>query len=73
MDEEEMLKSEKLEKTLSPHPLSFMRFQALCIFLIVWGVVAGWLINFSEYKGLFSGNEWFPVLVWGLVLLVLHH
>ena len=70
MDEEEMLKSEKLEKTLSPHPLSFMRYQSLCIFLIVWGVVAGWLINFSDYKGLFSGNEWFPVLMWGLVLLV---
>jgi len=71
MNEENLLKNEKIEKILSPHPLSFMKFQSLCIFLIVWGLIAGWLFNFSsEFKDLFSGNEWLPILVWGLVLLV---
>lgn len=69
VDQDELLENEQIEKILSPHPLSFMRLQSLCIFLIVWGVIVGWLVNFSEYKGLF-GNEWFPLLAWGLVLLV---
>jgi len=47
-----------------------MKLQSLCIFLIVWGVLVGWLVNFSEYRGLFSGNEWYPVMIWGLVLLL---
>jgi len=70
MTQEEILKNEKVEKILSPHPLSFMKYQSLCIFLLIWGVVAGWLINFSGYRELFLGNEWYPVLVWGMVLLV---
>lgn len=70
MDEDELLKGEKVEKILSPHPLSFMRYQSLSLFLIIWGIVAGWLINFSEWNNLLSGNNWFPILVWGLVLLL---
>jgi hypothetical protein len=70
MDEDELLKGEKVEKILSPHPLSFMRFQSLSIFLIIWGIIVGWLINFSEWNNLFSNNEWLSVLVWGLVLLL---
>lgn len=70
MDNDEVLKNEKIERILSPHPLSFMRFQSLAIFLLIWGVVIGWLVNFSEFKDLFSGNEWFPVMVWIIVLLV---
>lgn len=70
MDEDELLKGEKLEKILSPHPLSFMRYQSLSLFLIIWGIVAGWLINFSEWNNLFSENNWYPLLVWGLVLLL---
>ena len=38
MPKDEPLKNEQVEKVLSPHPLSFMRLQSLCIFLIVWGV-----------------------------------
>lgn len=69
MDQEEPLKNEQIERVLSPHPLSFMKLQFLCIFLIVWGVVVLWLVNVSEYKGVF--NEWYMVLVvWGLVLLL---
>ncbi|MBN2066079.1 MAG: PH domain-containing protein [Candidatus Thermoplasmatota archaeon] len=70
MNQEELLDNEKVERVLSPHPLSFMRLQSLCIFLIVWGVLIGWLVNFSEFKDLFSSNEWLPILVWGSVLIV---
>lgn len=70
MNQDELLNNEKVEKVLSPHPLSFMRLQSLCVFLIVWGVLVGWLVNFSEFKDLFSSNEWLPILVWGSVLIV---
>ena len=69
MNQEELLKNEKLERVLSPHPLSFMKYQSLCIFLMLWGILAGWLINFG-YPDMFSGNEWYPILVWATVLLV---
>lgn len=69
-EKEEFLKNEIIEKSLSPHPLSFMKLQSLCLFLIIWGVIIGWLVNFSEYKTLFFGNEWFILLAWGLVLLL---
>ena len=72
MDQNELLENEKVEKTLSPHPLSFMKLQSLCIFLIVWGIVVGWIVNFSEYSHFFSGatSFVFTLLVWGLVLLL---
>jgi membrane protein YdbS with pleckstrin-like domain len=70
MDEDELLKGEKVEKILSPHPLSFMRYQSLSLFLIIWGIVALWLINFSEWNNIFLQNEWYPIIVWGLVLLL---
>ena len=69
MNQEDLLENEKVEKILSPHPLSFMRLQSLCIFLIVWGILIGWLVNFSEYAGFFE-NEWYVILVWGLLLLL---
>ena len=69
MNQEDLLENEKVEKILSPHPLSFMRLQSLCIFLIVWGVLVGWLANLSDYRDLFS-EYWTVILVWGLVLLL---
>jgi hypothetical protein len=69
MNQNELLENEKIEKILSPHPLSFMGLQSLCIFLIIWGVLIGWLVNFSEFKNLFLG-EWVVILAWGLVLLI---
>ena len=66
----ELLKNERYEKELSPHPFSFMQFQSLCLFLIVWGVIVGWLVNFSDYKNLFNATPWLPVLAWGLVMLL---
>ncbi|UCH71829.1 MAG: PH domain-containing protein [Thermoplasmatales archaeon] len=69
-EEKEMLDNEKIEKMLSPHPLSFMNYQSLCIFLIIWGVVLGWLVNFSEWSTTLL-NEWLIVMfVWGIVLLI---
>jgi len=70
MKDKELLKDEKLERVLSPHPLSFMKYQSLSLFLIIWGLLVGWLVNFSGYSEMLAGNEWFPLLVWGLVLLV---
>ncbi len=67
MNQDDLLNHEKVEKYLSPHPLSFMGLQSLCIFLIVWGLVVGWLVNFSEYKNWFV--DWQIILLWGCVLL----
>lgn len=66
----ELLKNERYEKELSPHPFSFMQFQSLCLFLVIWGVIFGWLVNFSEYKNLFNVSPWLSVLAWGLVMLL---
>ncbi len=70
MYQEELLENEQVEKVLSPHPLSFMRLQSLCIFLIVWGVLVGWFVNFSEYQEFFFENFWAVILVWGFGLLL---
>ncbi len=70
MVKKELLKNEQVERILSPHPLSFMKLQTLCIFVIVWGIVVWWLTEFSEYAGMFSGNTWYPLILWGLVLLL---
>jgi len=69
MNQDELLENEQIEKTLSPHPLSFMGLQSLCIFLMVWGIVIGWLVNFSEYSELFN-TSWVIIGVWGIILLV---
>jgi membrane protein YdbS with pleckstrin-like domain len=67
MVKKELLKNEQIERVLSPHPLSFMKLQTLCIFVIVWGLVVWWLTTSSEYKNILSG--WYPLILWGLVLL----
>jgi len=69
MDQNDLLENERVEKILSPHPLSFMKLQFLCIFLIIWGLLVLWLTSVSEYETIFA--EWYMVLVvWGLVLLL---
>ena len=67
MVKKELLKNEQVERILSPHPLSFMKLQMLCIFVIVWGILVWWLTTSSEYKSILSG--WYPLILWGLVLL----
>jgi membrane protein YdbS with pleckstrin-like domain len=70
MEKKELLKNEQVERVLSPHPLSFMKLQALCIFVIIWGIFIWWLVEFSSYKAMFSGSSWYPFILWGLVLLL---
>ena len=70
MYQEELLENETIEKTLSPHPLSFMGLQSLCIFLIVWGVLIGWFANFSEWKDVWFGNYVGIIFAWSIVLLI---
>ncbi len=69
MNQNELLENEQIEKILSPHPLSFMGLQSLCIFLITWGVIIGWLVNFSEFKDYFL-NPWLIISLWGIILMV---
>jgi membrane protein YdbS with pleckstrin-like domain len=70
MLKKELLKNEQIERVLSPHPLSFMKLQALCIFIIVWGLVVWWLTTYSDYKGWFPIETWYySLILWGLVLL----
>ena len=69
MNQDELLENEQIEKILSPHPLSFIGLQSLCIFLIVWGIIIGWLVNFSEFKSYFI-NPWLIIALWGIILLV---
>jgi len=70
MEKKLLLKNEQIERLLSPHPLSFMKLQALSIFVIVWGVVVWWLTKFSAYTNIFAGNIWYPLILWGLALLL---
>ena len=72
MDQDEILEHESVEKMLSPHPLSFMGLQSLCIFLIIWGLLIAWLVNFSDYSTFFNNSLSFPILaivVWSFGLL----
>ena len=70
MKEEELLKNEHLKKVLSPHPLSFMKYQALSIFLVVWGVLVLWFIHFSEWSGTLQDNFLLSLSFWGIGLLL---
>lgn len=70
MTQEDLLENEKIEKILSPHPLSFMSLQSLCIFLIVWGVLVLWLARFSEWSTIFLSDSTVVTIMWSLVLLI---
>jgi membrane protein YdbS with pleckstrin-like domain len=70
MKDGELLKNEKIEKVLSPHPLSFMGYQALSIYLVIWGILFGWFVNFSEWQASFADNFWWSLSFWGIGLLL---
>lgn len=70
MKDDELLKNEKVERVLSPHPLSFMRYQALSIYLVIWGIVFGWIVNVSEWNNFFVDNSIWSMLFWGIGLLL---
>jgi hypothetical protein len=46
-----------------------MGLQSLCIFLIIWGIILGWLVNFSEFINYFQ-NPWLILSLWGIVIMV---
>jgi len=66
MTQEELLKNEKVEKIISPHPLSFMKYQSLCLFMIIWGILVYWWINF-EWK---ITDLWIALSFWAIGLLL---
>jgi len=70
MDQNSLLENEHVEKILSPHPLSFMSLQSLCIFLIVWGVLIGWFAIFSEWRDTLFGGFIQIIFSWSIVLLI---
>ncbi len=70
MDQNDLLENEHVEKILSPHPLSFMSLQSLCIFLIVWGVLIGWFAIFSEWRDTLFGGFIQIIFSWSIVLLI---
>ena len=71
MNEEELLKNEKLEKILSPHPLSFMKYQSICLFLIIWGAVLAWLVNASKWHNSLFAEFYMTIVVWAIVILII--
>jgi len=70
MKDDELLKNEKVERVLSPHPLSFMRYQALSIYLVIWGIVFAWIVNISEWSSFFVDSSIWSLLFWGIGLLL---
>ncbi len=70
MDHVESLNNEHIEKILSPHPLSFMMLQSVCLFILIWGVLTGWIVIFSNLKDFFIPGEYTTVLIWASILLI---
>lgn len=67
--ESELLKGEKIEKILTPHPLSFMHLQAVWVYILLFGVFLWWTANLSQYSELF--NPWISVLsLWWIGLIL---
>jgi hypothetical protein len=69
MEDEELLSNEIKEKIISPHPLSFMKYQSLCIFLLIWGIIFGWIVNSSVWAPSFT-EFLFSLSLWGIGLLL---
>jgi membrane protein YdbS with pleckstrin-like domain len=71
MNDDELLKNESVEKILSPHPLSFMKYQSICLFLIIWGAVLAWLVNASKWHNSLFAEFYMTIVVWAIVILVI--
>jgi len=71
MNDDELLKNESVEKILSPHPLSFMKYQSICLFLIIWGAVLAWLVNASEWHNSLFAEFYMTIVVWAIVILII--
>jgi membrane protein YdbS with pleckstrin-like domain len=71
MNDDELLKNESVEKILSPHPLSFMKYQSICLFLIIWGAVLAWLVNASKWHNSLFAEFYMTIVVWAIVILII--
>jgi membrane protein YdbS with pleckstrin-like domain len=71
MNDDELLKNESVEKILSPHPLSFMKYQSICLFLIIWGAVLAWLVNASKWHNSLFTEFYMIIVVWAIVILII--
>ena len=71
MNDGELLKNESVEKILSPHPLSFMKYQSICLFLIIWGAVLAWLVNASKWHNSLFAEFYMTIVVWAIVILII--
>ena len=70
-----LLDKEKVKRELTPHPLSFMGLQSICLFILIWGFVLLWLINSSYWDGVedffhgATGAVITAIMIWWIVLL----
>ena len=71
MNDDELLKNESVEKILSPHPLSFMKYQSICLFLIIWGAILAWLVNASKWHDSLFAEFYLTIVVWAIVILII--
>ena len=71
MNDDELLKNESVEKILSPHPLSFMKYQSICLFLIIWGAALAWLVNASKWHNSLFTEFYMTIVVWAIVILII--
>ena len=71
MNDDELLKNESVEKILSPHPLSFMKYQSICLFLIIWGAALAWLVNASKWHNSLFAEFYMTIVVWAIVILII--
>lgn len=71
MNDDELLKNESVEKILSPHPLSFMKYQSICLFLIIWGAILAWLVNASKWHNSLFAEYYMTIVVWAIVILII--
>jgi membrane protein YdbS with pleckstrin-like domain len=77
--EDELLKEERVERELTPHPLSFFSLQCISLFILIWGLLFGWIINSSGYwdgiesfiGNIFGGFVFIPALLfwWAITLI----
>ncbi len=52
-----LLENEKIEKSLVPHPLSFVNLHLLWFAPVVWGIFLLWLYNSAHWKGIEGGVD----------------
>ncbi len=68
-----LLKGEKIQKEVIPHPISLMSLQSPCLFILVWGIVFFWLVHSQYWPGienwLGAGTQIVALVIWWVVLL----